>query len=111
MTQSMSSSVAPTVNIVEPVDAASLARVRQALRLKPHGRLTDDWDYEFGYRYLRENEGASSPRMALWRADDRPWYIAVSHPGAEPSAEEVEQWRQEIIDGIKTAGLTPDPVS
>lgn len=107
----MSSSVAPTVSIVEPVDASSLARIREVLNLKPHGRLTDDWDYEFGYRYLRESEGASSPRMALWRADGQPWYIAVSHPVAEPSAQEVEQWRQEIIDGIKAAGLTPEPMS
>jgi hypothetical protein len=105
----MASKVTFSIDIVESLDEQKLERLEETLGLQWGGRLDDDWDYEFGSRRLKDSAGQVT-EVALWRADDEPWYVQVTHPEAHPpDAEEIAGWRKEIIDGIKAAGLTPDP--
>jgi hypothetical protein len=99
------------IDIVEPLDEQSVERLQATLGLDDTsaGRLDDDWDYEFGTRVLK-GSGIELTEIVLWRADDDPWYVKISYPETQPpTAEELAIWRKEIIDGIKAAGLTPDP--
>lgn len=99
------------IDILETLDQESLDRLRRVLDLTPRGRLSDDWDYKFGYRVL-EGDGAEATDAVLWRADGSPWHIEISYSaGNRPSGAELAKWRKEIIDGIKAAGLTPSPDS
>ncbi|WP_109505848.1 hypothetical protein [Nocardioides speluncae] len=105
----MASSTAFTVSIQEPLTQSSLDRLREALGLEPEGRLTDDWDAEFGYKDLK-GDGADATEVTLCRADGRPWFLDVTYPdGNPPSDAELAQWRTELIEGIRAAGLTPVP--
>lgn len=45
------------VGINNTVDRPGLERLRTHLNLKKQGRLTDDWDEEFGYRIIEEVGG------------------------------------------------------
>jgi hypothetical protein len=99
------------VSIVGEIDQPILDDLRDRLALTRAGRLTDDWDSMFGYRHLK-GVGTTAVDLRLYRPDGHPWYVTVSHPTDEvPSGEEIAQWRREIIEGIKAAGLTPDPTS
>lgn len=105
----MTNVMAITVRIVEPLDQEGIDRLVDALGLDSRGSLDDDWDYEFGSKDLK-GEGAAATEVILWRNDEQPWHLEVTHPEDEtPTAEELAGWRKEIIDGIKTAGLTPVP--
>ncbi|WP_433678808.1 hypothetical protein [Nocardia sp. CA-119907] len=95
-----------SVYIAEAVDQQSLDRLRSTLGLTRSGRLTDDWDYNFGERALK-GSGIETTWLTLWRADEAPWYLAVSQPEDEPPSEpELAAWRREVIEGIHKAGLT-----
>lgn len=97
------------IRLVEALDEQSLDRLVDALNLDGGGRLDDDWDYEFGSRVLK-GTGIELTEIVLWRADEAPWFVKVSHPENQPPTdEELAGWRKEIIEGIKAAGLTPNP--
>lgn len=107
----MAIKVAFSIDITEPLDEQSVERLQDALGLDDTnaGRLDDDWDYDFGVRRLK-GTGIELTELVLWRADDHPWHVQLTYAESEtPTAEELAGWRKEIIDGIKAAGLTPDP--
>ncbi|RDI43583.1 hypothetical protein [Nocardia mexicana] len=97
------------IRIRENVDQCGLDRLRTALGLRACGRLSDDWDAEFGSRTLADT-GVGSTWLTLSRTDEQRWYLRVSYPEDRPPASaDVADWRREVTDGIHQAGLTPEP--
>ncbi|MFD3705581.1 hypothetical protein ACFWUP_20770 [Nocardia sp. NPDC058658] len=92
--------------LAEPVDQTGLNNLRAVLGLHPRGRLNDDWNYEFGYKYLKDT-GVQAVKLVLWRADDAPWHLTVSYSNDNiPTAEELNRWQAEIIAGVESTGFS-----
>jgi hypothetical protein len=91
------------IDIDGDVDRSGLERLRAHLNLKKQGRLTDDWDQEFGYRTIEERSGQRI-KIVLYREFDGSWLVDVSASGADLSAEEIGLLRAEFVQGIAAAG-------
>jgi hypothetical protein len=91
------------IDIDSDVDQSGLDRLRTHLNLKKYGRLTDDWDQQFGYR---SSEQASGQRIkiGLYRNDDGSWEVHVSSSAPDISSSELALLRAELIEGITAAG-------
>ena len=64
------------IDIDGDVDQAGLERLRTHLNLKKQGRLSDDWDEEFGYRIVEEASGQRI-NIGLFRISNESWKISV----------------------------------
>jgi hypothetical protein len=88
------------------VDDRELDTLRAALGMAKRGRLSDDWDDEFGWREL-------SPRESGWiylnltRDLDRDgwWEVALKYENDPLPVADVDMWEQKITGAIATAGL------
>jgi hypothetical protein len=64
------------IDIHGDVDQTGLNRLRTHLDLKKQGRLTDDWDQQFGYRKI-ERPGGQYTKIVLYRDFDGSWEVQV----------------------------------
>jgi len=91
------------VDIDGGIDQCGLERLRAHLDLKKQGRLTDDWDQEFGYRTIEETSGQRI-KVGLFREFDGSWLIDASASDPGVSTEEIALLRDELVQGIAAAG-------
>jgi hypothetical protein len=101
--------------IAGEVNQERLIALREHLRLQRRGRLTDDWDAEFGWR--RFEAGDSLVSVELWRdngGDEIRWYVDVSADAAL-AATLLASLEREVRDAVTASGLAisdvryPDP--
>lgn len=93
------------VDIRGDVDQSGLNRLRTHLGLQKYGRLSDDWDQQFGYRKIERANGEYT-RIALYRDFDGAWDVVVTD--SEPTnsyAHDISALRQQLIDAIAAAGF------
>lgn len=96
-----------TVRLTGIVDQGVLDRLCEELQLEPEGRLGDDWDDEFGRRWLRpESEGVES--LDLYRDTDTEWDVEVSAEPPFPTAAEITALREQIFAAAKKVNLTAE---
>lgn len=92
------------VDIHGEVDKSGLDRLRARLDLKKMGRLTDDWDQEFGYRKI-ERVGGQYTNLGLFREDDGSWTMSVMDTEElDPNSGELASLGAELVGGIESAG-------
>jgi hypothetical protein len=92
------------IDICGEVDQTGLNRLRAHLNLKKFGRLTDDWDQQFGYRKI-ERPGGQYRKIVLYRDFDGSWEIqAIDTEKPDPSANEIALLQAELVRGIEAAG-------
>jgi hypothetical protein len=87
------------------VGQEALDLLRQRLELRKQGRLSDDWDQDFGYRTLRDEPG-TPVQLQLSRQHDDLWQLELNYQGDPPSPETVERVRTEILSVAGETGLT-----
>jgi hypothetical protein len=93
---------AMTVDLTGNVDEARLADLR--LRLRPQGRLGDDWDQILGQRIADVSGGRVE--MLLYRLDGPgPWEFLI-HVDGEPRAEALRSVQDEVVAAVLASGLT-----
>jgi hypothetical protein len=87
------------------VDRARLEELRRSLGLRPRGRLTDQEDSEFGYRYVGDPDDRSVI-LSLWRYADDEWGVALDTvPPAGVADPDVEMWAARAEEAAAQAGL------
>ena len=91
------------IDIDGVVDQTGLERLRTHLDLKKFGRLTDDWDQQFGYRKIERADGQYT-KIVLYREFDGSWLVDASDSGSDVSTEEIALLRAELVRGIAAAG-------
>ncbi len=92
------------IDIRGDVDQSGLERLRTHLGLKKQGRLSDDWDQEFGYRKIERATGQHA-NMGLFRGFDGSWKVQVlDTEKLGPNADEIALLRAELVEGITAAG-------
>lgn len=99
------------VTFTGDVDDPELDKLRTSLGMAKRGRLTDDWDDEFGRREL-------SPRDSGWiylnltrdLNRDGWWKVALKFEQDPMPVAEVDMWEQKITSAITAAGLTVQQV-
>jgi hypothetical protein len=92
------------IDIRGDVDQSGLDRLRTHLNLKKFGRLTDDWDQQFGYRKIERASGQYT-KIVLYREFDGSWQVQViDTEKLDPDAHEFALLRGELVDGIGAAG-------
>jgi hypothetical protein len=95
------------VSFTGNVRRSDLDKLRSALGLTARGRLTDDWDAEFGERVLspRDSDGIL---LTLWRDLDRDgwWDIVLTYENNPLPDAEVDEWEREITSVIASLGFT-----
>jgi hypothetical protein len=91
------------IDIDGDIDQSGLDRLRTHLNLKKQGRLTDDWDQEFGYRII-QHAGGQRINIGLSRELDRSWLVDASASDPNVSSDELALLRAELIEGITASG-------
>lgn len=94
-----------TFDLQGDVDQAGLERLRTHLGLKKFGRLTDEWDQQFGYRKI-EKPGGHYTKTVLYRDFDRSWEVQVT--GSEDldlHTDELAVLKRELLERIEAAGF------
>lgn len=99
------------VTFTGDVGDAELDELRASLGLSSHGRLSDDWDDDFGRREL-------SPRDSGWiyliltrdLERDGWWKVALKFEQNPLPVAEVDMWEQKISSAITAASLTVQEV-
>jgi hypothetical protein len=92
------------IDIDGDVDQSGLERLRTHLNLKKFGRLTDDWDQQFGYRKIERVNGHYT-KIVLYREFDGSWQVQViDTKELDPDAHEFALLRDELVGGITSAG-------
>jgi hypothetical protein len=92
------------IDIRGSVDQSGLDRLRDHLDLHKYGRLTDDWDEQFGYRKIERPDG-NYTKIVLYRNFEGAWGLEVMDTETvNLSAEETAQLCSELIEGITAAG-------
>jgi hypothetical protein len=92
------------IDIRGSVDQSGLDRLRAQLNLKKYGRLTDDWDQQFGYRKI-ERPGGQYTKIVLYRNFDGSWEIQViDTEKTDPNANEIALLQAELVRGTEAAG-------
>jgi hypothetical protein len=87
------------------VVGAALQVLRERLELTPHGRMSDDWDQNFGRRYLRGPDQGQADISLLRYADDD-WRYQIFTTGELIPLDEIEQLREQMLAAAEEAGLT-----
>jgi hypothetical protein len=86
--------------------APSLTEFREWVGLQRRGRLSDDWDQEFGRREVRSRE-QGWVNLALWRGfEDDEWMVTLKFEKDPLPAAEAEQLRQKVLDAAAAVGMT-----
>ncbi|BCI52140.1 hypothetical protein NIIDNTM18_14180 [Mycolicibacterium litorale] len=86
------------------VDQSGLERLRTTLDLKKFGRLTDDWDQQFGYRRIARR-GERYAKIVLFREFDGSWQLQViGTEGIEFTPDERATLEADLMSGIRAAG-------
>lgn len=91
------------VDIRGEVDQSGLDRLRTHIRLTKRGRLTDDWDQEFGYRIIDTPSGQRI-NVGLFRQFDGSWLVDASASSPSIDSNELTLLRSELVEGITAAG-------
>jgi hypothetical protein len=91
------------VDIRGEVDQSGLDRLRTHIKLTKRGRLTDDWDQEFGYRIVDTPSGQRF-NVGLFREFDGSWLVDASASSANVDSNELSLLRTELVEGITAAG-------
>jgi len=99
------------VSLTGALDRERLNSLQDALGMRRGGRLDDDsFDSQLGYRVLSE-DGDAWTAMRLHRKGARAWLVAVSsQQGGTHSAEQVAEWRDQIVAAATAAGLGVDKI-
>lgn len=93
-----------TIDILGNIDQAGLDRLRDRLNLHKYGRLTDDWDEQFGYRKIERADG-NYTKIVLYRDFEGAWDLEVMDTEeVNLNAQEVALLCSELVDGIAAAG-------
>lgn len=95
-----------SVRVRGEMPQAKLDALRERLGMRSIGRLTDLEDAEFGYRYLRQNNG--NVVLRLWRQTDTEWIIHLSFENEPPSDSTVQECRSQIFEAAAALGLKAD---
>ncbi|MCB9441566.1 MAG: hypothetical protein H6523_15120 [Mycolicibacterium sp.] len=82
-----------------------LPNFRERVGLRPCGRLSDDWDEEFGRLELRSRE-QGWVNLSLWRYSDDDWLVKLTYEKDPLPAAEAEQLRRRVLDAAEEAGMT-----
>ncbi|MFI6025520.1 hypothetical protein [Amycolatopsis magusensis] len=98
------------VHLAGAMPQGKLEAFRKSLTLTKRGRLTDDEDSQFGYRYLRD-EPDNFVKLSLWRTDETHWYLNLSYMNEPVAAEVVERCRVEILAAAEKHGFLVEKVS
>lgn len=85
--------------------AEHLLEFRERVGLERRGRLSDDWDQEFGRARLRSREQGLVD-LTLWRYEDDDWNIRLTYEKDPLPAVEAEQLRRKVLDAAAAAGMT-----
>lgn len=92
------------IDIRGSVDQSGLERLRSHLKLTKFGRLTDDWDQQFGYRRIERADGQYT-KIVLYREFDGSWQVQViDTEELDPNSDGFELLRKELVDGLAAAG-------
>jgi hypothetical protein len=97
------------VKIYGQMSQSTLERFRTSLRLRKRGRLSDEEDAEFGYRYLRD-EGDDWVELSLWRIDDMHWSVRLSYMNEPVPVEVIQQVRADIVATAEKHGFTVESI-
>ena len=93
------------IDIRGNVDQSGLDRLRDHLGLQTYGRLTDDWDEQFGYRRIERAAGQYT-KIVLYRDFEGAWDVEVmGTDDVHLSAQEIADLRDELVAGITAAGF------
>ncbi|MEU9702536.1 hypothetical protein [Streptomyces sp. NPDC047981] len=82
-----------------------LSAFREEVGLARRGRLSDEWDEEFGRRELRSKE-EGRVRLTLWRYADDDWTVSLTYERDPLPDAEVAELRRSILDAAARAGMT-----
>jgi hypothetical protein len=85
--------------------AGNLSDFCERVGLRRRGRLSDDWDQEFGWREVRSRE-QGWVNLMLWRHEDDDWSVDLTFEKDPLPADEAEQLRQKVLDAAAAAGMT-----
>ncbi len=97
--------LALVIDIEGTVDQESLNRLRTHLNLAKRGRLTDDWDQEFGSRKIERSAGKYLA-IDLFRNFDETWKVQVLDTDKrDPNDAELTSVCAELVGGITAAGF------
>jgi hypothetical protein len=92
------------IDIRGDVDQSGLERLRTHLNLTKFGRLSDDWDQQFGYRRIDRANGQYT-KIVLYREFDGSWQVQViDTQDLDPDAHEFTLLGAELVEGISAAG-------
>jgi hypothetical protein len=91
------------IDIRGEVDPSGLDRLRTHIHLTKRGRLTDDWDQEFGYRIIDISNGQRI-NIGLFRESDGSWLVDASASSPNIDSDALTQLRTELVEGIAAAG-------
>jgi hypothetical protein len=94
-----------SIRLQGEMSEAKLDELRRRLGLQRLGRLSDREDAEFGYRYLRENDG-NTVTLGLWRRGDSDWVVHLSYENEPPPQSTVEEYRSKILEAAAALGLS-----
>jgi hypothetical protein len=96
------------VDIHGDIDESGLERLRDKLSLQKQGRLTDDWDQEFGHRQI-DRSGGRCVHIGLFRNPDNSWKLQVlATEKRDPHDPELAALRVELTEAVQAAGFRPE---
>ncbi len=84
-------------------DGQKLITFRERLGLTDRGRLSDDWDAEFGHRDLGREP--NQIWLDLYRQSNTSWSVDLSYQVEPLPTEEMERLRRQILDAAAEVGL------
>lgn len=93
-----------SIRLCGEMPQSKLDQLRERLRMRRMGRLTDLEDAEFGYRYLRQDDG-NIVVLRLWRQTDTEWVVDLSFEHDPPSDGIVQECRSQILESAAALGL------
>lgn len=86
-------------------DSDKVATFRERLGMTKRGRLSDDWDANFGHRDLRSSE-QGRVWLNLYRHTDSSWSADLSYEVDPLPSDEMEQLRTKILEAAGEVGTT-----
>lgn len=97
------------INFSGEMPQSKLEKMRELLGLTRRGRLDDDEDAEFGYRYLQRDDD-NQVEVDLWRSTATEWYVKLVYLSEPPAAGVVDQLQSDILAAAGQLGFTVDRV-
>lgn len=99
------------VTFTGDVGNAELDELRTNLGMAAHGRLSDDWDDEFGWRELSPRDNGWIYLILIRDLEREGWWeVDLKFEETPLPAAEVDMWERQIISAITGAGLTVQEV-